>query len=48
MPAFVKTERDERLWSKAKAIVREQYPWLKGDKFWARVNGIYQRMKSGN
>jgi len=38
---FVKTERDEELWSKAKARAVEQ-----GHKEdWAYINGIYQRMK---
>lgn len=42
----VKTEKDERLWEKAKQQVRKQYPNLSEDseEFWKRVNGIYQQM----
>jgi hypothetical protein len=52
MPAFIKTARDERLWAKAKAQAKKEYPWTEkdGDKFWKIVNGIYQKMsdKSGD
>lgn len=43
---LVKTKRDERLWAKAKARVQEQYGLTEddGDRYWALVNGIYQRM----
>lgn len=44
MPAnIVKTERDERLWSKAKAQAKEQGR----EEDWAYVTGIFKRMKSG-
>lgn len=48
MPAtVVKTERDERLWAKAKARVAEQYGLSEGDgdRYWRLVNGVYSRMK---
>ncbi len=43
----VKTKRDERLWEKAKGRVREEYPEVEegSDRYWALVNGIYQRMR---
>lgn len=47
MPAaVVKTERDERLWDQAKALVREQYADVGADteQFWRLVMGVYQRM----
>jgi hypothetical protein len=42
----VKTERDERLWEKAKGRVREQYPDVAedSDRFWRLVMGIFKRM----
>lgn len=43
MPAFVKTEKDEELWTKAKKRAEEQ--GHKGD--WAYVTGIYKSMKGG-
>lgn len=47
MPGFVKTQRDERLWQKAKAQAVAQYPHIKrdSDKWWSIVNGIFQKMK---
>lgn len=47
MPGFVKTERDEHLWRKAKAQASKQYPHIKkdSDRWWSIVNGIYQNMK---
>ena len=48
MPAFIKTKDDEKRWDKAKAIAIKSGKFEKGsDRFWAYVNGIYQRM-SGN
>lgn len=41
MPAFVKTDRDERLWSRAKALADRQGHG--GD--YAYITGIYKRMK---
>jgi len=43
MPAFVKTKKNEELWSKAKARAKEQ--GRSGD--WAYVTGIYKSMKGG-
>lgn len=43
MPAFVKTKKDEELWSKAKSRAKEQ--GHEGD--WAYVTGIYKKMKGG-
>ena len=48
MPSnLVKTQRDEHLWNKAKAIVRKEYELASGDRFYQLVNGIYQNMKGG-
>lgn len=44
MPAFVKTERDEELWSKAKKIAERR--GRKED--WAYITGIYNNMKGGS
>lgn len=50
MPAFIKTQRDEQIWSRAKEQVRKQYPKLseKDDNFWALTNSIYQNMSKGD
>lgn len=50
MPAFIKTQRDEQVWSRAKEQVRKQYPKLseKDDNFWALTNSIYQNMNKGD
>lgn len=40
MPAFVKTAEDERLWSKAKKLAKQQG---RGDDY-AYINGIFQKM----
>jgi hypothetical protein len=47
MPAFVKTARDERLWRQARKQVSEEYPDVEtgSDRYWALVNGVFQRMK---
>lgn len=42
MPAFLKTEHDEKLWSEAKAAAAR----AGRANDWAYVNGIYQRMKA--
>lgn len=43
---LVKTERDERLWSKAKQICREQgLDDSDADRFYRCVNGLYQKMQ---
>lgn len=48
MPAFVKTESDEKRWAKAKSIARRQYPDVSADSeaFWKLTTGIYKRMNS--
>jgi len=45
MPKFVKTERDEELWEKAKEIVKKQYGKTEadGDEFWKLVTGVYKQ-----
>jgi hypothetical protein len=45
MPEFVRTEKDEKLWEKAKEIVKKQYGKTEadGDEFWALVTGVYKR-----
>jgi hypothetical protein len=42
-----KTTRDTRLWSKAKARARVEYPDIseESDRFWQIVRGIYDRMR---
>ena len=46
---LVEGERDERLWKRAKALVRKQYPEVAedSDRFWRLVNGIYGKMRKG-
>lgn len=39
----VKTKEDEALWSRAKAIVKEQY----GSVRWPLVMSIYRKLKKG-
>lgn len=52
MPAgLIKSKEDEKKWLKAKRIVQSSYV-VKGkaiknsDKYWAMVNGVYQKMKT--
>lgn len=47
MPAFIKTEKDERIWSRAKRLVHASHPKLSedNDKFWALTNSIYQKLR---
>lgn len=47
MPAFIKTGTDERVWSRAKAKVRETYPELSedDDNFWAITTSIYKKLR---
>jgi hypothetical protein len=48
MPAnVVKTAHDEKVWNRAKAQVRRQYPKLseKGQRFWKITMHIYQNMR---
>lgn len=50
LPAFIKTEQDEKIWARAKARVRKQYPDISedSDKFWALTTTIYKSMNKGN
>ena len=48
MPAFVKTDKDEKRWKAAKhalanMISKPESEW--GDKDWARVTGLYKKIK---
>jgi hypothetical protein len=43
MPAFVKTDKDEELWARAKERAKEQGR----AKDWAYVTSIYKSMKGG-
>jgi hypothetical protein len=45
MPAFIKSKKDEEVWSRAKARAHDQYGAKEDNKFWATVNAIYQRMR---
>ena len=47
MPSFIKTAQSEKMWSKAKSIVRKSYPELKrdSDKFWALTTSIYKKLR---
>lgn len=49
MPAnVVKTQRDERLWTKAKGLTSKEYNVSKGSDRWYKiVMGIYKKMKGG-
>lgn len=46
---IVQTPEDERLWKKAKALARKEYPNVKeGTRRWYKiVMGIFKRMKGG-
>jgi len=46
---LVKTKADEKLWEKAKAKVRKEYPKLTedDDEFWKIVVSIFKNMKGG-
>lgn len=50
MPAFIKTEADEKRWSEAKARVRKNYPDLSedDDQFWAITTSIYKKLRGKN
>lgn len=49
MPSFIKTDRDETLWAKAKEIAHKEYGKTEadGDDFYRIVTGIYKKMKGG-
>ena len=46
MPAFIKTQRDEAIWAKAKSIAKNQYPDITEDDedFWKITTGIYKKI----
>jgi hypothetical protein len=44
MPAFIKTPADEGRWSKAKKAAGKTLSESDGDRYWALVNSIYQKM----
>src|ERR1035437_1856255 len=44
MPAFIKTPKDEKHWSKAKEAANKSHSESEGDSYWAVVNSIYQKM----
>lgn len=43
MPSFIRNEKDERDWLRAKEIVRDHYPDVKegSESFWKLVNHIF-------
>lgn len=43
MPGFVKTQKDEDIWKKAKKQAKKK--GLKGDSFYAYANTVFHRMK---
>lgn len=45
MPAFVKTEKDEKDWQKAKKIVKKQYGKIEGN--WPIVTHIFKNIQKG-
>ncbi len=45
MPAFVKTAKDEEIWSKAKEIASQKFGDAKTDSFYAYANTVFHRMK---
>lgn len=49
MPAFIKSEKDEKVWSRAKSLVHKQYPDISedSDNFWKLTNSIYHKILKG-
>lgn len=45
MPAFIKTEKDEAVWKRAKAVAHKQYGEKEDPEFWAIVNHVYHKMR---
>ena len=42
MPAFIKTEKDEEVWQKARQRVDDEYDYSEqGENYWKLVNSIY-------
>jgi hypothetical protein len=50
MPAFIKTDTDEKHWSRAKAYAKKSYPELSedDDQFWAITTSIYKKLRGRN
>lgn len=48
MPAFIKTQEDEKLWQEAKDIVKNSYPKLSEDdpQFWSIVTTVFFKLKN--
>jgi hypothetical protein len=46
----VKSKEDEKLWNRAKAAARKQYPYISedSDRFYKIVMTIFQNMKKGS
>ena len=49
MSAFIKSEKDEKVWSRAKSLVHKQYPDISedSDNFWKLDNSVYHKIKVG-
>ena len=49
MPAFIKSEKDEKVWSRAKSLVHKQYPDISedSDNFWKLANSVYHKIRKG-
>lgn len=46
MPAFIKTEKDEEVWQKARQRVDDEYDYSEqGENYWKLVNSIYHKMR---
>ncbi len=43
MPSFIRTEKDEGDWQRAKSIIRRQYPRVRegSEQFWKLVNHVF-------
>lgn len=50
MPAFIKTQKDEKIWSRAKSLTHKSYPDLSEDNedFWKVTNSIYHKIRNNN
>ena len=48
MPAFIKTQKDEKIWSRAKSLAHKSYPDLSEDNedFWKLTNSIYHKIRN--
>ena len=50
MPAFIKTQKDEKIWSKAKSIAKNQYPDMPEDDetYWKITTAIYKKIRGND